>query len=333
MNILAVLFVFGLLVGIHEFGHFLLAKKEGFKVSRFSIGLGPAIYKTKKAETVFSIGMIPFGGYAKVEGLFEEETGFIAGSPWSRMKVVLGGSFMNYILSFILFCVILIYGDPLNPTTTISGFVSGMPAQQAGLKPGDTVVAIDGKDVQSWKELVSIVNDNPEKELIFTINRNDEIIQVKIVPTLDSVRQVGMIGVFPAFQKTSPISAIYLGFLRTASASISIIGAILSYIIKGTPLELLGPVGIAQVVSRAYGAGILYLLFIMALLSANLATINLFPFPALDGGYVITFIYESITKKRPNPRVLGIVNLIGFVFLMSILAVVSLRELKGLFFK
>lgn len=333
MNILAVILVFGLLVSIHEVGHYLFAKREGFKVSRFSIGLGPAIYKTKKNETVFSVGIIPFGGYCNVEGLFEEETGFVVGSPISRLKVVLGGSLMNYFLSFILFSLILISGDPLNPTTTISGFVDGMPAQKAGLLVGDTIKSINGKEVSSWKELVRIVNDNPDKELVFLIERKGYEFEVTITPKLDSVRQVGLIGVYPQFKKSNPLSAIYLGFIRTASASISIVSAVLSYITKGTSLELMGPVGVAQVVSRAYGAGILYLMFITALLSANLATINLFPFPALDGGHIITFLYEFITKRRPNIKVLGYINFIGFVLLMTLISVISLRELFNILFK
>ncbi|MBT9129909.1 MAG: Regulator of sigma-W protease RasP [candidate division WS2 bacterium] len=331
MNILVVLLVFGVLVGIHEFGHFLMAKREGFKVEKFSIGFGPSIYNFKYKETMFSIGIIPFGGYVKVTGLFEEESGTIFGSPFSRLKVLLGGSAMNLILSIILFTIILMSGDPAQPTTTIRGLVPGLPAEAVGIKIGDRVVAVNGIEIKKWEELVSVINNNPQKEITLSIIRNSQRLEIPVVPELDKGRGVGIIGVFPEFARTPILHSLYYGVIRTFSASISIIQAIFFFVIGERALDLIGPVGVAQVVSRAYGAGILYLLFITALLSANLATVNLLPIPALDGGHAIVLIYEMIFKKRPQAKILGLINFIGFALLMLFLILLSFREIRDLF--
>ena len=331
MNILVVLIVFGVLVGIHEFGHFLMAKREGFKVEKFAIGFGPSIYSFQHKETSFSIGIIPFGGYAKVAGLFEEESGYIFGSPFARLKVVLGGSVMNLILSIVLFTLILISGDPAQPTTTIRGLVPGLPAEAVGMKIGDKVVAVNGIEVEKWEDLVSVINNNPEKEITLSIIRNTQRLEIPVIPNLDKVNKVGIIGVFPEFTKTPILFSLYYGVIRTFSASIAIIKAIFFFIIGEKSLSLIGPVGVAQVVSRAYGAGMLYLLFITALLSSNLATVNLLPLPALDGGYVIVLMYEMIFKKRPQAKILGLINFIGFAILMLFLILLSVKEIRSLF--
>ncbi len=331
MNILIVIIVFGVLIGIHEFGHFLMAKREGFKVERFVIGFGPSIYSFQHKETKFSIGIIPFGGYAKVVGLFEEESGYIFGSPFARLKVVLGGSVMNLVLSIVLFTLILISGDPSQPTTTIKGLVPGLPAEAVGIKIGDKVVAVNGIEVKKWEELVSVINNNPEKEITLSIIRNTQKLEIPVVPNLDKVNNVGIIGVFPEFKKIPILFSLYYGVLRTFSASIAIIEAIFYFIIGEKSLGLIGPVGVAQVISRAYGAGVLYLLFITALLSSNLATVNLLPLPALDGGYVIVLLYEMIFKKRPQANIFGLINFIGFAILMLFLILISLKEVRSLF--
>ncbi len=341
--ILHVVVAFGLLVIVHELGHFALARLCGMRVDRFSVGFGPVVLRRRVGETEWAVSAVPFGGYVSISGMSpaeeiaEDDRGAYANHPaWQRLAVIVAGPFMNYVFALLLAVGMLVtLGVPRPETTATIGELSpGGPAEQAGLRPGDRIVSVDGEAVATWADLVSAVVARPGKPARVEVARPGESAPVVLTATPRDAGGRGQLGVSQALRtvRAGTGEAIALAFSLTNERAGSILAGLGQMITGRQKGELKGPVGIAHEMARSARAGAAPFVGIVWLVSIALALFNLLPLPALDGGRFVFLAYELVTRRRVNARVEHVVHLAGFVVLFGLLLVVTLfGDLPGLF--
>ena len=296
LTVLACIFVFGILVTVHEFGHFITAKLTGMKVEEFSIGFGPNIYQQQEGETLYSLRMLPLGGYNKIAGMDPEdpedlERGFNSKPVASRMLVILAGSLMNFILPVLIFFgIFLAYGMEVPQNTPVLGqIVEGYPAAQSGLKEGDKVLSINGQPVSQWTDIRTRLADAGTKPVPFEIQRDKEMLTVTVTPVLNPETGKPFIGVVSSLKRVqlTPWQAAVSSVTATKNIIKNMYASLYHMITGKTKAELSGPVGVAKMAGQVAHKGFDMLLQFTAMLSLNLAIINLLPLPALDGGHFL----------------------------------------------
>ncbi len=334
----AAVFVFGLLIVFHEFGHFMVAKLAGIKVNEFSVGFGPKLGGILRDETAYNLRLIPLGGFVRLAGMEPEEQvaedderSFNKKSVFQRICVIAAGSIMNFVLAAILLGVIFSFQGIPVPTTTVDKLVSGQPAQRAGLQAGDKIIAINGQEVRDWNEMSEIINKNPQKTIFLKIIRNNQPKEVKLVTTKDK-NGLGKIGIYPRQQikRLNIFTALVMGVKYT----VQITGLILVFIGKmitgQMAADLGGPVRIIWEINKAVSFGFLYVLQLAAFLSINLGLFNLFPIPALDGSRILFLTLEGIRGRPVDPAKESFVHFIGFAILILLIVVITYRDILQL---
>ena len=342
MGIILAILVFGLIIFVHELGHFLLAKANGIRVHEFAIGMGPKLFGFEKGETKYAIRLLPIGGYCAMgEDDMEDvsEGSFNSKSVWARMAVVVAGAIFNFVLAFI-FAVIVVgftgYDEPV-----ISGTVEGFPAEVAGMESGDRIVKLNQRNVHVWREITYHNMLHPGEEVTITFERDGERQEVTITPEKDEDGNYLMGVTSPAsYTKANVLTALQYGVYEVRFWIVTTVES-LKMLVTGVvgADQLSGPVGIVNVVddtyqqSKEYGAVIVIvnLLNIGILISANLGVMNLLPLPALDGGRLIFLIVEAIRGKRVPPEKEGFVHGIGMVLLLALMAYVLFNDVMRLF--
>lgn len=342
------LIVFGLLIFVHEFGHFIVAKLVGIRVEEFSIGMGPKAFSTQKGETLYSIRLLPIGGYVKMTGEtgIEEEDVLIKNDPKrfnnktvaERAAVVVAGPLMNFFLAIVLFALVFaFFGIPTADNSTIIGeIIPNSPAEKAGLESGDKIVAIDGQNVNEWSQMVKLIHSQPDKELNFTIERRGQTLKYQITPQLDPDNNIGLIGVTPStyWDKANPLKAIGLACQRTWDIiKLTFLGIIQMVSGQMGAGDVAGPVGIIQMIGESARFGLIYLINLTALISINLGLLNLLPIPALDGSKLIFLGIEGIRGKPIDVQKENMVTIIGFALLMTLMLFVTYQDIVRLLFK
>ena len=342
MGIILAILVFGLIIFVHEFGHFLLAKVNGIRVHEFAIGMGPKLFGFEKGETKYAIRLLPIGGYCAMgEDDVDDvsEGSFNSKSVWARMSVVVAGAIFNFILAFI-FAVIIVgftgYDEPV-----ISGTVEGFPAEVAGMEAGDKIVELNHKKVHVWREITYHNMFHPGEEVTITYEREGERYEITITPQKDEEGNYLMGVTSPASYKKANIgTALQYGVYEVRfwiKTTIESLKMLVTGVVGADQLS--GPVGIVNVVDDTYQQSkehgvlvvILNLLNIGILISANLGVMNLLPFPALDGGRLVFLIVEAIRGKRIPPEKEGFVHGIGMVLLLILMAYVLFNDVMRLF--
>jgi len=347
--IITFLIVLSLLVFIHEFGHFLAAKKVGIKVEEFGFGYPPKIWGKKIGETIYSLNWIPFGGFVRLLGQEQLEEkkysrrelkrAFFKQSKKARTLVLLAGILGNFLLGVICFSIIYSkLGIPKKlEFIKVMEVITGSPAQLGGLKKDDKIIKAAGQKVTNLTEFMKIVEENKGKEVILeTADR-----QLSIVPRENPPQNEGRLGVvitdiemvfYPWWQQ--PFLGAWEGLKEALSWGLMIFNGVIITILqlfKGITPQVAGPVGIFQLTSAAAKEGILNLIQFVGILSVNLAVLNFLPFPALDGGHLVfVFIGDLLGKKR-RAKVEYYVNLAGFIFLISIMMLVTVSDFIKLF--
>jgi len=335
ISIIAVIITFGLIVSLHEFGHFLACKGVGIKVNKFSLGFGPKICGFKKGDTEYSLRWIPLGGFVEPAGEMEESkdggTPLPSGpddyfsKPWySRLTVVLAGPLVNYILAAVLFTsVILAVGQPVPSEQNIIGDISAdMPADIAGLKPGDKIIKVDGKDISDWAGLSTAIHAIHDREIKLVYERNGEAGEVAVSPKLTAVgdEKMGLIGIGPeVVYKPMPFfKSVAMGTYQCWYWTELTVTTLWKNLVKMEKPDLAGPVGIIQVVNKAAHQSFSDFFFLMALISVAVGFFNLLPIPLVDGGQAVVFICEGIFRRRPSAKVMEYANTTGFIILIGI---------------
>ena len=334
LTIAAAIFVFGLLVLVHEFGHFITAKLTGMRVDEFAIGFGPKICSKKYGETEYSLRAIPLGGFNDIAGMDPAnndagDRGYCEKPIPSRMLVILAGAGMNFILPIVIFFGIFFFAGVSTPNNqpVFGTVVADHPAAQAGLQAGDRVLAVNGQQVSTWQDFTTDLKDNGAQAVTLSIQRGDETFDRELTPAYDSTTQRAMIGV------TSSVDTRYPGFFESAWMAVRntgyiiymMIDALYKIILELSGADLAGPIGVAQMAGEVAQMGFVPLLNFAAFLSLNLGIINLFPIPALDGGHFVNLCIEAVRGKPLSPKTLQRTQMVG-IFLLVLLMVFATKN-------
>jgi regulator of sigma E protease len=334
LAIAASILAVSLLIVIHEAGHYLAARRFGMGVERFSIGFGPVLFALRRGDTEFAVSVLPLGGYVKISGMAPGEANgsadrrlFANQAAWRRFLVILAGPAMNYLAAIgVAWALLATLGlRAPDPSPRVGDLVPGMPAEAAGLRPGDRIAAVAGKPVASWAELVAELQRHPGEEIALDVLRGggerQEPLAVRITPRNDGgVGRVGVIQPTVVLRK-GPGEALVEGFQRTNANAALQLRAFGSLFSKKQRVE--GPVGIARELVRGARAGIEPFLALVWTISVVLAILNLLPFPALDGGRLVFLGYEIVTRRRVNERVEHVFHMVGFFILVALILAVT----------
>jgi regulator of sigma E protease len=336
-SIVVAVVVFGVLILIHEFGHFITAKLSGVKVNEFALGMGPVLLKHKKGETQYSLRLFPIGGFISMEGEDKESTderSFNNIAVWKRIIIVCAGAFMNIMLGFIIVCIIMAASQSLS-STTISKFADNSVSNKSGLQVGDKILEINGQKVNIYSDIVFNLVTKRNGTADVTVNRNNTILDLKSVnfPLVSDGNggKAMTIDFGLKSQSKNVISVVQQSFYWTI-ATVKLVWVTLIQLFGGsyTIKDLSGPVGVASAMGTAASHGFMDLLIIVALITINLGVVNLLPLPALDGGRLVFLIIEAIRRKPVKPEVEGYIHFAGFVCLMLLVVVVTFNDVARL---
>ena len=335
LTILAAIFVFGVLVTVHEFGHFITAKMTGLRVDEFAIGFGPKIYQQKDGETLYSLRAIPLGGYNKIAGMDPDDpvepNAFNSKPIPARMLVILAGALMNFILPIILFSGIFMVEGRLQLVNepVLGTVVDEMAAARAGLKAGDRIVTIDGKNVETWTDVVLNLRKAGTEEVTLTAERNGVLQTYKMTPMFDKDAGRPLIGVSPKFSKESLgfFGSIKEGFIYTKNIGLSMVSGLYRIVSGNAPADVAGPIGVAQMAGQVAEKGLLPLMNFVAFLSINLGVINLLPLPALDGGHFVLLLLEALRGKPLGGKAMTNIQMVGVALILALTVFSTFKDI------
>lgn len=349
--VLSAIVVLGVLIFVHELGHFLIAKWKRVTVKKFSLGFGPKILGKKIGETEYVISAVPLGGYVKMLGEApgeevtpeEEPRSFTHQSVGRRALIVAAGPIFNLLFAIFIFSLIFLVGFPLL-TATVGEVKEGFPAEEAGIRPGDLVVAVEGKAIKSWEEMALAIRRSTQESLAFTVKREGKLIDLKVRPRQDEAttpfgekQMVRVIGISPAGtvakeRTLNPVLALYRGLDRTARMTALIVEGVVKLIQGVVPAkELGGPLLIAKLAGESARAGLTSLVHFMAFLSINLAILNLLPIPILDGGHLAFFAFEAVAGRPLSLRKRELAQQVGFFLLALLMVFVFYNDISRIF--
>lgn len=332
---LSVIFVFALLIASHELGHFVVAKLSGVTVLEFALGMGPKLFSFKHGETNYSLRLLPIGGYVKMLGEEEDSNDPRAVcniNPWKRILISLAGAFMNFVLAIVLFSIVLFnLGTPAKEPI-VGEVLNNRPAMEAGVKVNDKILAVDNTKINKWEEFTSILQENKDKPFKLTVLRDGNNVELNVTPKFEKDENRYLIGISQKREKGNIFLSIKNGVVETFSAVTWMVD-ILTGAFKGKMSlnDVGGPLAVVKMSGEAAKMGILRLLSFAGALSINLGIINLIPFPALDGGWVVILFIQAVTGKKIDENKIGFVNLIGFVVLFTLMILVTVKDAIGLF--
>ena len=339
MGIVAAVIVFSVLVFFHELGHFVFAKFSGVYVERFSIGFGPVVLSKTWGETEYALSLIPLGGYVKMYGenpseVDENDDNRLKGRSFNeqslkaRTAIISAGPIFNFILAALLFTVVYLIGVPrLLP---IAGAIQeDMPAN-VFLQKGDVILSINDTKIEFWDEMSTIIRNHAGEKLLFKIKRDEQILDVNIIPKISITKnifgedvKVGLIGIQPDGTTINvvynPAKAISLGLKKTYEVTKLTLVGIVKLVSRVIPADNIGgPILIFQMARDTAKAGLNSLLMFTAIISINLAILNLLPIPILDGGHLFFNLIEAITRKPVNLRMREVGQMIGLALILAL---------------
>lgn len=341
MSIFIALLILSFLVFFHELGHFIVARICGVKVEVFSIGFGKKLVSWQFGQTEYALSMIPLGGYVKLKGQDDsnpklknyEADSYLSKSPWQRIAILLAGPFFNLFLAFLLYMAVGLLGKA-SLLPVVGEVKENYPAVKAGIKAGDVIVAINGKEIKTWEELDSMIIES-QGELELKIQRGQgelkESLRVRVLPMEQEAQNIfrenitrKIIGISSAgavgMVHYKGLDSIVFGIDESIKASTLIAQSIIKLISGVVPSsEVGGVVSIVSVISAASSSGLTHLLWLTALISVNLGILNLLPIPALDGGHIIFNLYEVIMRKAPSENVAYYLTLCGWAVLLGLM--------------
>jgi regulator of sigma E protease len=339
MTLLAFLFFLGILILVHELGHFLGARTVGLLVEEFSIGFPPKIFSKKFKETIYSLGLILFGGFVKLKGEDDpnDPQGFLNLKPSKKLIIVLSGIFFNILLAYLFFIFSLNLGYPVESKKIfVSGFLNKNSQAYKYFQIGDEILYVKMNEkiyyFDSLQKLSEFLKENKGKEVEIFYLRNNQEKSVKVIPP------VGFYLANFQLEKASFLKSIFLGWEKLFISFEKIFLGFLKFFQslftqEKIDLEIVGPVGIYNLFDNFKNFGLGYLFYFLAVLSLNLAFINILPFPALDGGHALFILFEILTKKKIDYQKEEIIHRIGFIFLFSLLILVTIKDIYRLWLK
>ena len=338
VTILLAIFCFGIIIFVHELGHFLVAKLFKFKVNEFSIGMGPKLFSFGKKETKYALRLLPIGGFVAMEGEDEDssdERAFNNKPAYQRFLVCIAGAVMNLILGYVILTIMTSCFSSLIGTRYIAVLEEGSALSEK-LKVGDEVISVNNLKIYSASDVFYEFARDDDKKVDMVIKRNGEKLEITDIPLTTVTDEDGneSISLDMKFygKKKTVLSVLKDSAVQTVSNSRLVF---LSFVdlIRGrySINELSGPVGVTSVISEAASYGIDSLLNIVAFITINIGIFNLIPFPALDGGRAIILLVEMITKKHLNRKVEAIINFVGLALLLLVMLFATYNDILKLF--
>jgi regulator of sigma E protease len=350
-SVVAAVIGLGVLIVIHEFGHFLFAKLSGVGVLTFSVGFGPKLLVKKKGETEYALSAFPLGGYVKMVGedpdeqveAIDVERSFAHKSLIKRIAIVAAGPGFNLFLAVILLAIVFVfYGVPV-VSNQIGTVEPGSPAQRAGMQKGDVIVAINGHPIGAWEELSKEIKQSDGKPLGLQIRRDSQDVTLTVQPARKEGRNIfgerrdeWMIGIGSqvSIQKGKPGLAIVKAFAQTYEYSKLTLVALYKMLVgEVSPRNLGGPILIAQMAGQQAQEGLGSFLAFLAVLSINLGVLNLLPVPVLDGGHLLFFLVEAIIRRPVAVRHREIAQQVGIFLLMLLMVYAFYNDIARFFEK
>lgn len=358
LTIIAFIVILSILVLIHELGHFILAKKYGIKVEEFGFGFPPRLFSIKKGETLYSVNLLPVGGFVKLYG--EDEAGggsvkvapskihikkdinraFYARPAWQRLSVIVAGVVMNFVLAVAIISYLFAAQGVALPTKNVKivEVLKNSPAEKAGLKKGDFVISVNGKAITNNNEFIDETRRNLGKEIGLQVRSGDSIREVRVLPRKDFPKGEGPMGVAISnveVKKYPWYQAPFFGTLEALKFSYLIaqglFDMLFNLIAHGTkPSGVAGPIGVAQLTGQAVSYGFNATLWFAALLSLNLAVLNVLPIPALDGGRLFFILIEVVTRRKINPKYESYAHVAGLIVLLGLMAAITVFDVARL---
>ena len=342
--------VLSLLVFVHEFGHFITAKRAGIRVDEFGFGFPPRLFGIKKNDTIYSINWIPLGGFVKIKGEAgehkDDKDSFASKSTLTRVSVLLAGVGMNIILAWVLLTVGYVIGLPqvvegLSPYARVADtkirvmqVLAGSPADRAGVQAGDELTRMDGREPGNSEQVRALAQERLGSPIALVVVRGGQTLEKSVVPEV--LEESGKPGLGVGLMKTglvsyplyiAPIEAAHSTFMIGEEIVLSFWGLIRDLFVQHKmTVEFSGPVGIAVLTGEVARLGIRHLLQFTALLSVNLAILNVLPFPALDGGRLFFLLFEAIRGKAVSRRIEIATHNIGFGILLTLIVIVTYRD-------
>ena len=350
-SILVFFLILSILVLVHEFGHYWVAKKNGIWVEEFGFGLPPRVFGKKIGETIYSINLLPFGGFVRLHGENELENGdgereraFLSKSKKARFAVVVAGVVMNFLLAIFAFAIVYSFSGVPRETgqVKIVGINPDTPAAESGLKEGDIVLKIDGKNANEADDVILEVTQKGGKHSL-EVKSGDVIKNFEVDTVKNEENGKWYMGVIltsleiyypPVWQR--PFYGMYYGFKDAMFWGETVVMGFVSIfqnLFRGeVPKDIAGPIGIFAISSETSKMGILAVVNFMGILSVNLAILNIIPFPALDGGRLLFIGLESIFGKKVLPKIENYAHSIGFILLLGLLVAITYHDIRRLIF-
>ncbi|WP_312653531.1 RIP metalloprotease RseP [Aminipila sp.] len=328
MTIIYALIMFCILVLVHEGGHFIAAKSVGVKVNEFSVGMGPVLLKKMKGETQYSVRLFPIGGFCAMEGEddeSEDERSFGKRPLWAKAIIIVAGSFMNLVLAIVVLAGIVLYIGV--PTTTIDGFSDVSPAKEAGILSGDKIISIQQQAIKDWNDITEAISDQKGEKVEIVVDRDGKDISF----TMNLVEEEGtgrkIVGILPEVSR-NPFTALEKGAESTWVMTVKMV-EVIGQLVTGevSTKELTGPIGITVAVSDSVKYGFIYVANLAALISLNLAIVNMLPFPALDGGRLVFLIIRKVTGRTITDEIEAKVHFVGIMLLFALMIYVTWQDI------
>lgn len=349
-SLLSFILVLGILIFVHEFGHFLIAKLCGVRVLKFSLGFGNKVIGRKWGETEYLISAFPLGGYVKMFGEQQGEEipetdrvrSFSHKPVWQRFGIVFGGPLFNLLFAVLLFFAIFsLVGLPEPVDTTLIGHVSpGSAAQKAGIRDGDVILSIDGQKTTSWIQVSELIKNSRGEEVELVVDRDGSGITIKATPVMEKVKNIFgedvgeryLLGITRSeevrYQKAGLVESVKAAFIQTWNLIYLTIMGIIKILQRVIPAsELGGPIRIAEIAGQQLEAGWMNLLYFMGLLSVNLGVLNLLPVPVLDGGHLVFLTIEGVRGKPLSDRVMEVSQKVGIGLLGTLMLFVFYNDI------
>lgn len=338
MTFLLAVILLGIIIFVHELGHFLFAKLLGVRVLKFSLGFGPKLVGRKYGDTEYLISSIPLGGYVKMLGeehaeeLKEEEKPFAYNYQpvWKRFTIVFCGPLFNMIFAIVIFFFVFLNGFPIL-LPEVGEVLNNSPAALSGLAKGDRVIEIEGVTVNQWDEMTTVIYKNPGKPLRFKIKRDSDTLNMSIIPEKKSIKnifgeekEIGLIGIKPSgssfIKKEGIVGAAENSIIRTWDISVLTVVSLVKLIQRVIPADTIGgPILILQMAGEQASRGFLSFFLFMAIININLGILNLLPIPILDGGHILFLGIEAIRRKPLNEKIIAIAQRIGLAIILTLM--------------
>ena len=350
ISFLYFLIALALLILVHEFGHFVVARIFNIRVITFSIGFGKKLFRFVRGETEYAISAVPMGGYVKLLGespdeeIKEEEKdrSFSHKPPYVRILIAVAGPLFNILLALVVFYFVSIIGYNV-PSARVGRVAENTPAQTAGIKAGDVITKIDGKEIREFMDVASSLDHAKGDIVQVTLERNGSQIEVAVKPMMIEEKNIfgepykrKILGIERSDEiikrRQSPVDAVGLAFYMTYEYSrITVVGVV--KIIQGTisPKNIGGPVLIFQEASKRAKKGFGDFVFFFALISINLGIINLLPIPILDGGHILFNLIEIVIRKKISPKIQEVAQTVGLVILLLIMVFAFYNDFDRIF--